>query len=78
MTAGQRRNARGDKRGSPTPRRKSAGQSAGGAYPNPHSKAAKGKQGSFMGHGGESEIRYYGGADEQASGGDINSVTEDE
>jgi len=55
------------------------GQSGGGAYPNPHSKTkAKGKIGGFMGHGGQSEIRYYGGADKEASGGDINSVTQGE
>jgi hypothetical protein len=54
------------------------GQSGGGAYPNHHSKTkAKNKTGSFMGHGGQSEIRYYGGADKEASGGNTNGVTQD-
>jgi hypothetical protein len=58
---------------------RTTGQSGGGSYPNGRSKtAAKGKQGSFMGHGGQSEIRYHGGADEEASGKDANSVTQNE
>lgn len=35
-----------------------AGESGGGAYPNPHS--GKSKPQGFMGHGGQSEIAYHG------------------
>lgn len=38
--------------------RRGGGESAGGAYPNPHG-GAKGKDG-FMGHGGQSEMAYHG------------------
>ena len=38
------------------------GESGGGAYPNPHTgKPGKNDPGSFMGHGGQSEIDYSGG-----------------
>ncbi len=36
-----------------------AGQSGGGAYPNPHS-GSKGKSDGYMGHGGQSEMDYHG------------------
>ena len=37
-----------------------AGQSGGGAYPNPHSgKKASGSDG-WNGHGGQSEMEYHG------------------
>jgi hypothetical protein len=36
-------------------------ESAGGAYPNPHSGKKSGNDpGSFMGHGGQTEIAYHG------------------
>ena len=35
-----------------------AGESGGGAYPNPHEESAP-KDG-FMGHGGQTEIAYHG------------------
>lgn len=38
--------------------RSGGGESAGGAYPNPHT-GAKAK-GGFMGHGGQSEMAYHG------------------
>ena len=41
--------------------RSAPGDSGGGAYPNPHdNRKAKGKVGSFLGHGGQSEQGYYG------------------
>lgn len=37
------------------------GQSGGGAYPNPHDDPANADpEGGFMGHGGQSDMRYYG------------------
>jgi len=36
-----------------------AGQSQGGAYPNPHTGKTP-QNGGFMGHGGQSEIGYHG------------------
>jgi hypothetical protein len=45
-----------------------AGESGGGAYPNPHSgKPAKHGPGSFLGHGGQSDIAYTGGANPNAT-----------
>jgi hypothetical protein len=40
----------------------SAGQSGGGAYPNPHTgKTDKsGKSNGFLGHGGQFEMEYHG------------------
>lgn len=38
--------------------RSGGGESAGGAYPNPHART-KAKDG-FMGHGGQSEMAYHG------------------
>ena len=35
------------------------GESAGGAYPNPHS-GKDGKADGFMGHGGQTEMPYHG------------------
>ena len=35
------------------------GESAGGAYPNPHS-GKEGKAGGLMGHGGQTEMPYHG------------------
>lgn len=37
-----------------------AGESGGGAYPNPHT-GKKGDQGGWMGHGGQTEVGYHGG-----------------
>ncbi|MBB5984630.1 hypothetical protein [Sphingobium lignivorans] len=39
------------------------GESGGGAYPNPHQgkkKDRKADPGSFMGHGGQSDMAYHG------------------
>ena len=38
---------------------KGAGQSGGGAYPNPHD-GKKGKSDGFFGHGGQSDMEYHG------------------
>jgi hypothetical protein len=57
------------------------GQSGGGAYPNPHNDPANADpEGGFMGHGGQSDIRYYGDGEPLADGaaGRDNAVTEDE
>jgi hypothetical protein len=40
--------------------RNDAGESGGGAYPNPHSGKKPGGTGGFMGHGGQSEMPYHG------------------
>ena len=40
--------------------RKGAGESGGGAYPNPHTGKEDGKMGGFQGHGGSSEMEYHG------------------
>ncbi|MFZ5708020.1 MAG: hypothetical protein ACOY5R_22400 [Pseudomonadota bacterium] len=38
-----------------------AGESGGGAYPNPHrGKTPKNSPGDFMGHGGQTVIGYHG------------------
>ena len=43
------------------PKQKGAGESQGGAYPNPHSnKPGKGGFDSFLGHGGQSDMAYSG------------------
>ena len=46
-----------------------AGESGGGAYPNPHSgkPGAKHGPGSFLGHGGQSEIAYTGSPNPNAT-----------
>ena len=51
------------------------GESGGGAYPN---DAAKGGEGGFMGHGGQSNQGYSGPGDEEdkKAGGD-NAVSDD-
>lgn len=53
--------------------RPGGGESAGGAYPNPHA-GAKGKDG-FMGHGGQSEMAYHGTGrlGERKVGGNANA-----
>ena len=61
--------------GSPSPRgdanvqgRTRGGESGGGAYPNPHT-GKKPTGGGFMGHGGQTEMEYYGGG-QAGEGGD--------
>lgn len=46
-----------------------AGESGGGAYPNPHTGKAGKKDGpgSFPGHGGQSDIAYHGGPNPNAT-----------
>ena len=38
---------------------KGAGQSGGGAYPNPH-RGKDGKSDGYMGHGGRTDMEYHG------------------
>jgi hypothetical protein len=38
---------------------KGGGQSGGGAYPNPHT-GKEGEEGGYMGHGGQTDMAYYG------------------
>ncbi|HEU0043357.1 hypothetical protein [Sphingomonas sp.] len=58
-----------------------AGESAGGAYPNPHT-GKKPEGGGFMGHGGQTEIAYsgtgQGGQDDDPEVGNVNAVTKDD
>jgi hypothetical protein len=57
------------------------GQSGGGAYPNPHNDPANADaEGGFMGHGGQSDNRYYGDGEPFADGAAErdNAVTEDQ
>lgn len=57
------------------------GQSGGGAYPNPHNDPANADpENRFMGHGGESDIDYYGDGEPGSDGiaEQDNAVTEDE
>ncbi|MEG3163412.1 hypothetical protein U1701_02280 [Sphingomonas sp. PB2P19] len=51
--------------------RKGGGESDGGAYPNPHT-GKKPEGGGFMGHGGQTEMAYYGGG-QAGEGGDANA-----
>lgn len=60
-----------------------AGESGGGAYPNPHS----GKEGSadgpgkLMGHGGQSEMAYHGHGqlgEDEVEGSNDNAPAEDD
>ena len=49
-----------------------AGESQGGAYPNPHDGKAKKKKseggiGGFLGHGGQSDNAYEGGPNPNAT-----------
>jgi hypothetical protein len=57
------------------------GESAGGAYPNPHEGQGK-TTGGFMGHGGQTDIDYHGtgqgGADEDEDVGNVNAPTRGE
>ena len=44
-----------------SPKRKGAGESRSGAYPNPHGgKRKQGGADGFLGHGGQSDIGYEG------------------
>jgi hypothetical protein len=57
------------------------GDSGGGPYPNPHNDPENAKpEDTFMGHGGQSDMRYYG--EGQLGSEDVgepeNAVTEDE
>ncbi|MGE5563836.1 MAG: hypothetical protein ACM3ZV_11105 [Bacillota bacterium] len=57
------------------------GESGGGPYPSPHNDPQKADaEDGFMGHGGQSDMRYYGdgqlGSAEVGESG--NAVTEDE
>jgi hypothetical protein len=49
-------------------RKGGAGESGGGAYPNPHTgKGQKSNFGGFFGHGGQTEIAYHGGDNPNAT-----------
>jgi hypothetical protein len=57
------------------------GDSGGGPYPSPHNDPDNANpEGGFMGHGGQSDMRYYG--DGQLGGEEVgeqqNATTEDE
>ena len=54
--------------------RSGGGDSGGGAYPNPHTGKKPGN-GGFMGHGGQTEMPYYGAGQlgEKAVDGNANS-----
>lgn len=58
---------------------KGAGQSGGGAYPNPHS-GKDGKSDGFMGHGGQTEMEYHGHGrlGEKDAGGNANAPAADD
>ena len=58
------------------PGKTAGGESNGGAYPNP--QTGKTPHNGFMGHGGQTDNAYRGGADDVAKGDDDNSVTEDD
>jgi hypothetical protein len=51
-----------------SPKQQGAGESQGGAYPNPHDgrNAKRGADG-FLGHGGQSGIGYEGGDNSNAT-----------
>ena len=51
-----------------------AGQSGGGAYPNPHS-GKKAKSDGFFGHGGQTDMEYHGTGQlgDQKTGENANS-----
>ena len=58
--------------------KQAGGESAGGAYPNPHTgKTPEG--GGFMGHGGQTRIDYSGtgagSGDDDEEVGNVNAVT---
>ncbi len=40
--------------------RMGGGDSGGGAYPNPHSGKPGGEKEGYMGHGGQTDMPYYG------------------
>jgi hypothetical protein len=60
------------------------GESGGGAYPNPHSGKKGGSDGpdTFMGHGGQADMGYYGkdqlGSEKPGSKDSNNSASTDE
>ncbi len=57
------------------------GQSGGGAYPSPHNDPKNAHpEDTFMGHGGQSDIDYYGDGEPGSDGiaERDNAVTEDE
>ncbi len=46
--------------------RQGGGDSAGGAYPNPHTGKSGGDREGYMGHGGQTHMDYEGGANPNA------------
>lgn len=66
IQAGGKDGRKGDADGVSDAKPGSAGESAGGAYPNPHT----GKDGDQYGHGGQSEIDYHGPDNANATTGD--------
>ena len=52
------------------------GQDGGGAYPNPHTGKEGGGKDGYMGHGGQSEMAYYGSGQlgaQSVDGGNANA-----
>jgi len=55
--------------------RSAAGESGGGAYPNPHT-GKKPISGGFLSHGGQTEIGYHGGGQAGSDGtSNVNAAT---
>jgi hypothetical protein len=52
-----------------------AGQSGGGAYPNPHTGKKGGAQEGWMGHGGQTDMAYHGSGrlGDKETGGNANA-----
>ena len=59
--------------------RKGAGESGGGAYPNPHTGKEEGGMSGFQGHGGASKMEYHGTGQlgEQEVGENANAPADD-
>ena len=58
-----------------------SGESGGGAYPHPKNNPdASEEENSFLGHGGQSDMRYYGGHQlgSEETGDEHNATTKDQ
>ena len=67
---------KGEADGVDDPRRGSGGDSAGGAYQNPHEgKAGDSDTGGFLGHGGQTDIAYHGGGQAGTEGSETPNAT---
>jgi hypothetical protein len=54
---------------------RTAGESQGGAYPNPHTGKKDGGNSGPLGHGGQTDITYHGGGSPEADGENANATT---